>query len=269
MHARRVHAVMAAGLSDPHRLEDWRNRPEAIRLMADCLEPAEAEKFVDGLWKFGGLGEKIRHTNCRGDLPLTFRLLNFGGMEIEVFGNLARHAAALRAQGKKSARDKIANLIAFLRDWHDPRNRNHVLLWDLIRHEATLAEFDHCEGSQRSDCGSGLVSGSSIPRFAGSVRLHRMRFDPRRTALELRKELPNLSAIENSPVCLAYWLNPEGRIQLLDVDALVFDLLSLVGRSLTISSIAQQFSRCGATISIELTVRAFSALHQVGVIAVE
>lgn len=272
MDARRVHSVMAAGLSDPDRLSRWRRRPDVLQEMRVGLETAQAESFVNGLWKFAGMGEKIRYTNCRNDLPLTFRLLAHAGLEIQVFANLTGPAAALRLQGKKSSLDKIATLVAFLREWHDPSNRDHALLWDLIRHEAAIAELTYAAPLQQTflpEEKADAVSAGSSAHTRGLLRLHRMRFDPRRITAELRKQTPNMGLVEGSPVCLGYWLNPDRRILLLDVDDLVFDLLALVDGSRSIQEMTEYLANCGASVPTDVVLRAFAELQDAGVIAFE
>ena len=72
MNARRVHAVLAAGVQNPALIEAWRRDPELLRGLG--LDPAKVD--LDALWKFAGLTLKVRHNGIREDLPLTFRLLH-------------------------------------------------------------------------------------------------------------------------------------------------------------------------------------------------
>jgi hypothetical protein len=106
MDASRIHSVIAAGLSDPALLAHWRQTPELLRRVG--VDPAQLD--LDALWKFAGLAEKIRCNPCRGDVPLTFRMLNKTGLEIEVFAGSAGRATELRRAGRNGAREKMRAL---------------------------------------------------------------------------------------------------------------------------------------------------------------
>ena len=128
MTARQVHAVLAAGVDDPALLAGWEQDPE--RLRAHGIETID----LDAIRKFAGLTAKVRHNLLRDDLPLTFRLLNVAGLEIEVFAAYA----AVRRKFAATTAERIRDLVAFLDGWVDRERREHVLLWDLIRHEAAI-----------------------------------------------------------------------------------------------------------------------------------
>jgi hypothetical protein len=269
MEARRVHTIMASGLSNPSRLHSWTTHPDTLRAMHVGLETnSAASAFAIGLWKFAGLGEKIRHTNCRSDIPSTFRLLASTGLEIDVFSSLTQQAGVLRKQGRKGSLEKIANLIDFLRDWHDPENRNHVLLWDLIRHESAIAELTQAIPTSLVEPTLAQLSADSVPRLRGTLRLHRMRFDPRSIIAEMRKQAPDPGSIDPSPVCLGYWLNPQGQLLVIDLDDFTLDLLIYTNGVRSVQVIAMEFAKIGAQVPVNILISVLHRLQKYQIIGV-
>src|SRR5215510_13320775 len=137
MIASRVHAIMAAGLENPELIARWKREPELLRTYG--VDPAAFD--LDAIWKFAGLSAKVRHNGLRFDLPLTFRFLSLNGMEIEVFGAYATHKARAGTRYAPTIEGRIVELVDFLRGWLDFEKREHALLWDVIRHEAALAQL--------------------------------------------------------------------------------------------------------------------------------
>src|ERR1051325_1267801 len=139
MIAGQVHAVIAAGLKEPGLLARWKQEPETLR---ECgVDPDAID--LEALWKFAGLTTKVKHNGLRADLPLTFRLLNIAGLEIEIFGAYAAFHAG-KSFGP-TVQERIDELSYFLEQWLDFDKREHALLWDLIRHEAALARLRKLE----------------------------------------------------------------------------------------------------------------------------
>jgi hypothetical protein len=267
MDARQVHAVVAAGLADPVLLERWRHSPQLLeRTRIDA-----AQIDLDALWKFAGLSEKIRFNPCRTYLASTFRLMNLAGIEIEVFARFAKCAAELRRAGKKSPYEKMAALIEFLRDWHDPEDRRYVLLLDVIRHEYTLAELERAIGLVGSvgslpNRSCHMMDLDGVPAISGSLWLHQMRFDPRLAVAELRRQSPKLDSLKPSPVNLGYWLDHRSNIYVLDLDELVFGVLACVGGAATARDISARLQSGGAPVSPVTTLNVLRSLSECGVI---
>src|SRR5438034_203283 len=131
MNASRVHAVLAAGLQDPLLVVRWEEDPQ--HLLAYGIDPSTVDLIA--LRKFAGLTAKVRHNGLRHSLPLTFRLLNVAGLEIEVFSAYAM----FRATSGNGYADTIAgreqDLLNFMEGWLDPGRHSHLLLWDVVRYE--------------------------------------------------------------------------------------------------------------------------------------
>ena len=85
MNARRVHAVLAAGVEDPMLIAGWRTEP--ARLVRLGIEPESLD--LNALWKLAGLTIKVRHNGVRQQLPGTFRLMAAAGLEISLFADYA------------------------------------------------------------------------------------------------------------------------------------------------------------------------------------
>ena len=139
MNASQVHAVIAAVLKKPGLLARWKQEPDILR---ECgVDPDLID--IDALWKFAGLTTKVRHNGLRADIPLTFRLLNVAGLEIDVFGAYSTFHADRSFGPTVQARSD--DLLLFLEQWLDFDKREHALLWDLIRHELALARLRKLE----------------------------------------------------------------------------------------------------------------------------
>src|SRR5262249_41294423 len=112
VNARRVHAVIAAGVQNPALIDAWRRDPSLLRELG--LDPAEVD--LDGLWKFAGLALKVRHNGIREDLPLTFRLLHVAELAVEAFASYA----AERGEGRLGDTEgRARDFVDFLEGWLD------------------------------------------------------------------------------------------------------------------------------------------------------
>jgi len=229
MSASQVHAVIAAGLEDPTLLERWRREPDLLRKCG--VDPASFD--LDAIWKFAGLSTKVRHNGLRADLPLTFRLLNVAGLEIDVFASYAAHCAA---EGKVYAATSDArsqDLLLFLEQWLDFDKHEHALLWDLMRHELALSrlgtvsrrtDFPVCPGQ----AGMPVLRAASVPRLCGDIVLHEMRSDPRITGALLQQKNPNLNEVVLGEFYFCYWRGAAEELFILEFDELGFYLLAMV-----------------------------------------
>jgi hypothetical protein len=130
MKANKVHAVIAAGLQSPELINLWRGDPNLLR---NCgIEPESFDFYA--LQKYAGLTTKVRHNGLRLDLPLTFRLLNVAGLEIELFSAYATFRAASGIGYADTTAGRAQDLLAFMEQWLDFDRHEHVLLWDIMRH---------------------------------------------------------------------------------------------------------------------------------------
>jgi hypothetical protein len=271
MEARRVHALMAAGLADPELLARWRREPGLLRDAG--LDPGAID--LDGLWKFAGLSEKIRYNPCREHLPLAFRLLGKAGLEIEVFASYAGRAAELRKAGKASVEDKIQGLVEFVERWHDPSIDAHAQLWDLLRHEDTIARMRRrmAGGAATLPAGmpgatsnvSGTAAPDSVPVVAGVLELRQMSFDPRILTERLRRQSPELSDLTRGTLHLGYWWNGDA-LAIIDLDELGFCVLSAVDGAATVAELAAALAHAGVRLPLAALLGVFDELAGAGLV---
>lgn len=242
MSARQVHAVLAAGVEDPRLIARWRDEPQAL------LRHGVAPEAIDlaALWKFAGLTVKVRHNGLRADLPLTFRLMNVAGVEIELFASYASFRAA-RGEGYAATTDaRTRDLVDFLARWVDPGRRGHTLLWDLIRHEHALAQLTRMAGppaaadAAQQRPASRRPTGASVPRVRGHIILHEMRSDPRKVEDLLRQRSPPLAQVRLGSHRFCYW-RPESasEIRILELDEFGYCALSLADGARSANELAR------------------------------
>jgi hypothetical protein len=229
MNASRVHAVIAAGLANPQLLARWRKDPELLR---DCgVDPDKLD--LNALWKFAGLTAKIRHNGLRADLPLTFRLLNVAGLEIEIFASYASFCSSRGGGFADTTEDRMRELLSFLENRLDFQKLEHALLWDVIRHEVAITKLSTL--ARATSIATAVVKprpGScritSVPSVCGEVILHEMRSDPRIVAAILSEKTPILDQIRLDPYHFCYWRSEgSSEIHILELDALGFYLVKL------------------------------------------
>jgi hypothetical protein len=221
VNARRVHAVLAAGVQSPDLIERWQLDPRELQVHG--IDQGTLD--LSALRKFAGLSTKVRHNQLRPRFPLTFRLLHVAGMEIEVFASYASFRSSTGQRFASTTEQRAADLIAFLKDWLDPRRRSHSLLWDVIRHEDALASLAAIlpatgdEGADASPPVPGTPDPASVPVLNGEIVLHEMRCDPREVAPLLFERVPQLDrlALETRHWC--YWrASGPADIRILELD---------------------------------------------------
>jgi len=260
MIASRVHAIMAAGLENPELLARWKRQPELLRTYG--VDPATFD--LDALWKFAGLSAKVKHNGLRSELPLTFRFLSLNGLEIEVFSAYASHKAGSRFA--PTTEERITELIDFLNDWLDFNKPEHSMLWDLIRHEAALAQLQKLTPSARKTRSRKVPVAASVPHIAGNIILHELTCDPRVVGTLVRENSFNLDKVQQVPVHLCYW-NPgdPDEICILELDELGYCLLSLVDGKTSVAAFNRLFG--GKSRIPKNLINAFTELASVGVIS--
>jgi hypothetical protein len=213
MNARLVHAVLAAGVDNPELIARWRADPGL--LVALGVDPQAVD--LDGLWKFAGLTLKVRHNPVREALPATFRLMSVAGIEIDVFAAYAADRRRLANTTEERTRD----LLEFLDRWLDRDRPEHALLWDLARHERTLATLP---------VRVPIAARSRVPRLVGAMTLHELGCDPREVAGALweRAPLAELVALRRETY-LCYWRPADADdARIVELDAFGFYALALV-----------------------------------------
>jgi hypothetical protein len=231
MIASRVHAVIAAGLENPHLLTLWRREPDQLRHHG--IEPEDLD--LSALWKFAGLTAKVRHNGLRTDLPLTFRLLNVAGLEIEVFASYASFMAAAGRRYASTAEGRAQDLLSFLEQWLDFDKREHVLLWDLIRYELALTQLSRMATSKhtfpstesRSSSTRPKPNARSVAHLCGEVVLYEMSCDPVALGAKLQEKSPRLADVPLGTFHVCYWRrDATSEIHIMQLDELGFYLLS-------------------------------------------
>lgn len=242
MNARRVHAVLAAGVEDPTLITAWRVEP--ARLTRLGVNPAAFD--LDALWKFAGLTIKVRHNGVRQQLPCTFRLMAVAGIEIGLF---ADYAASRKASGQRYATttpERTSDLVVFITNWIDPSVPIHAMLGDVARHEHTLAMLNAPSGPAIRDAvtqdrarGAGLQP-SAVPRLCGRLVLHEMRYNPLLLADALRHAVPLLAGVSLQDGYYCYWRGDrQSEIAVLELDEFGYYLLSLVDGCRSIADLSQ------------------------------
>jgi hypothetical protein len=265
MFASQVHAVIAAGLENPALLARWRQEPNLLRKCG--VDPEGVD--LDALWKFAGLTTKVRHNGLRGDLPLTFRLLNVAGLEIEVFASYASFQANEGRGYAPTAEARSRELSMFLEHWLDFDKREHALLWDLIRHEVTLARLRKtCHNSDEATVDQAPVPrrprSNSIPHLCGEVVLHELQSDPRVAEVILRQKRPRLDQVPLATFYSCYWLRNAEELFTLELDELGFYLLSLIDGEKSLADLACMIT--GSRRPSRELLNAFAELATTGVV---
>jgi hypothetical protein len=225
--ARQVHSVLAAGLQNPQLIAAWQADPQ--RLRQHGIEPGSVD--LAALWMFAGLTVKVRHNGLREDWPLSFRLMNLVGLEIEVFTAYARSRAFKGPSYASTTQGKARDLIAFLGQWLDRTKAEHSMLWDLIRHEEALARLagpGAPTAPERQPRLQRTPTAASIPWVCGELILHEMRCDPRAIAAALRQSRPPLDQVSLSEHRFCYWRLGADDIRIVELDAFSYYALSLV-----------------------------------------
>lgn len=259
MTARRVHAVLAAGVRSPHLIDRWRADPEALQ--AYGIEPASID--LPALWKFSGFTTKVRHNGVRNLLPMSFRLMSAAGLEIDFFASYASFNAAHGHTYSGPLDERCRKLVDFMQHWLDSSVHDHVLLWDLARHElalATLAEIPAPEPAGPASAG--------VPRVAGRLVLHEMQSDPDATVAALASKKPVLEHLGLSTRYCGYW-RPErsADVHVVELDAFGYYALSNADGVRSTAELSELLG-CGPQPTPDF-LRALGQLADVGIIRIE
>jgi hypothetical protein len=221
MTARRVHAVLAAGVQSPHLIDRW--QADAGMLQAHGIEPASID--LAALWKFSGFTTKVRHNGVRNLLPMSFRLMGAAGFEIDFFAAYASFNAVNGRTYSGPLDERCRKLVDFMQQWLDMSVKDHVLLWDVIRHELALVTLAEDEVSAPPDASAT----AGVARIAGRLILHEMQSDPNATVSVLAAKNPALEHLGLSARYCGYW-RPEhsADVHVVELDAFGYSALANV-----------------------------------------
>lgn len=271
MTARRVHAVLAAGVQNPDLIARWQRDPQF--LLSQGIEPDTID--LSALWKFAGLTVKVRHNVIRQELPMTFRFMNIAGFEIEVFASYATFCASKGLRYATTPDGRMRALIAFLEQWLDLRDKNHSLLWDLIRHEQALARLTKSVFStptavkaEHPAPSRSALSGSSVPLIRGEIILHVMQCDPRVVESTLFQRAPQFSQIPLGTRHYCYWRSHTAtEIQILELDEFGYYVLSFVDGARSAAKLSRKLG--GSRRPTRGFLRSLSQLAAIGILDFE
>lgn len=239
MNARRIHAVLAAGVQNPDRIARWQKDPQSLLRLG---VPSGALD-LDALRKFSGLTVKVRHNGVRQRLPLTFRLMSFTGLDIEIFAAYGAFMAERQQAFASDPERRTQDLMDFLAQWLRPDRVEHALLWDMARHERALAILGRPEMPPHlgADADAHAHPPSHRPSIRGAVQLHEMQSDPIAIAPLLFEPNPRISEVKLAARFFAYWKpGVDQELQILELDAFGFYLLSFARDARSLSDLSQK-----------------------------
>lgn len=228
-----VQSVMAAGLADPHRLQEWVDEPELLERHG--IDPAVMD--LSSLADFAGLSEKVRHNQCREHLELTFRFMRLAGIEVQLFRCYAPRSRQRRRQGLTSVPDRLQGLAEFVEEWAGQDEGDRRVLCDVLWHEYLIAVLRDTDATP--DPGDHAVA-CGIPVHDGRIVFRRTTCNPLQVAEVLRARDPDLAAIERGAWTFVYHGTPEGTVRILDVESGVPDLLLAVDGRSSVEEIARR-----------------------------
>jgi hypothetical protein len=235
MNLARLHAVLAAAVERPSLIEQWISRP----MMLDKLGVDPAGLNLQKLRQFAGLAVKVRHNALREFMPISFRLMSVGAIEVEIFADYAMFRSKKELSYAATTSMRASDFIDFLEDWINQDERSHVLLWDAIRFEYALARLGPWfeRGLESND-----NSVKDFPRIHGAAILYNFQSDPYVLANVLYEAEPDLSRIPTEEKYLCFWRGSEsGGVSILGLDAFGFHLLSFLDGQHSIATIARCF----------------------------
>jgi hypothetical protein len=238
MNARRVHAVLAHGVRNPDHIERWRQDPAP--LVAQGIEPGSLD--LPALLRFAGLTAKVRHNNVRNLLPMTFRFMAAAGFEIDLFSNYASLCSARGDSLPPSNEERAAALIRFIEHWLQPEIPEHLLLWDLIRHESALFALSKHSAESPAAPPIGQTpapSPSSIAERNGLLILHELRSDPRELIAMLNRRNHDWSSLPIATRYFGYWRPDSAEAQILELDEFSFYALSYADDARTAAALSR------------------------------
>ncbi|MBX3740452.1 MAG: hypothetical protein KF712_05640 [Akkermansiaceae bacterium] len=243
MTARLVHAVLAAGVHNPKLISHWREDPTLLAKQG--IDPESMD--LDALWKFSGLTIKVRHNGTRPDLPSTYRLMSFLGVEIELFASYATWCAENHRSFANTALERERDLIGYMEGWLDFESVEHCLLWDLIRHEYALASLRKFDPEVQHFSGSGSTfSVSAVPSVFGNIILCQFRYNPQEIVEVVKSARPSFIALKAAVRQFCYWRPDKAKsIKIVELDEFGYYLLSFVDGECSLADLGKKLG-CGS-----------------------
>lgn len=235
MKARTVQAVFAAGVRSPHLIDEWEESPESLRRYG--LDPETVDSSA--LRKFAGLTAKVRHNGARNLLPMSFRFLAATGLELEFFAAYASDCSRNGRQFERTSAERCGKLLGYLEQWLDASQRDHILLWDLIRHEYAVSCLSGPSSVFYSDVPEAKQADPScVPRICGEMILHEMQSDPRLLAEAMSHRNPRWNDIAVSRHCFGYWRpSASDSVRMLELDDFSFYALHFIDGNRTVTEL--------------------------------
>jgi hypothetical protein len=236
-----AHSVVASALADPELLRAW--------WTGAAVAPPGLD--VEALWKFAGLGVKVKHNVLRTDLPLVWQAISVFGVDVELFAEYAPLAHAHKAEGKTGRADKLTSLVEFLSDWlcrHAERlGPSYRVVADVLRHEAMLCELRRQPADDAPDLSPWPSDPSldDVPAFCGAVRLLRLAYTPGDIRAVLARGKAAVEELARVPadLCRVYWKNPAARVRVLHVHESAFEVIRRVDGRRSLGAIAGNSGR--------------------------
>jgi hypothetical protein len=245
--AREVHSVLAAAMADPHLLESWRREPSSL----DASGGGAVSLDLAKIRHFSGLVTKVRYSDLRSNLPVTFRILDSAGLSIELFAAYARTAASLRNSGRNSKSAKLDSLVRFLDGRLDRTNRVHELVWDLIRHESAIFHLQEHARSVVSHPDPGAVSTHSVATRPAGTIFHELKCNPVEAAKIIRAG-GDPASVAREPCVVGYRRSEDGtRIEVTELDELAAFLIDNADGTRTVDELAELLQQCGIALEPE------------------
>jgi hypothetical protein len=269
--ARQVHTALAAAMADPELLDRWRHDREAHT--ATGIDGADLE----AVWRFAGLATKVRQGDVRISLPVTFRLLDWLGLSIDVFSEYAVHVSALRKAGKRSKAERVHALVDFLDGWLDRTQPAHARVWDMLRHECAIFDLQSGAASAAGRAGPGDERVRDGPVCAKAVLLHpllavhhEMSCDPLELARLVCASRRDFAEPRETPMYFAYRWDSDGhQVRVLRLDDTTYALLTLVDGDRTVAELAGELRDLGVPVDIDELTDAFQSLVDAGLLALD
>ena len=247
--ARHVHAVLAAAVDDPALLD--RLRRQADRRVG---RGPTADYDLERLRLFAGLTVKVRQNDVRLRLPRTFKLLDRLKLSMPLFAAYGGHAAALRRKGKPTPTQKVESMSRFIESWLDPKDSEHALVRDMLRHERALLAASGVTAAapgrtpRRAPAAVPRVTSGSVPRRARDLILHETTCDL--TALErmLHARDATLSALPRGRFHYVYCRDANG-VGARELDDLGHVMILLANGRRSVARIADLLRQAGVTMT--------------------
>lgn len=229
-----THSVLAAALADADRLAAWRADPG--RLGEYGIEPSAMD--LDGLADFAGLAERVRHTQCRRPLQMTFRLLWVAKLEVELFRDYTPVSLRRRRAGLNTTADRIAGLAEFVAEWAEG-DPTRGLVRETLDHEHILARLRNAEVPvPPPGASASRPDEPAVPLPNGRLIVRTSSCNPWQVADVLKASKPDLGSIERGSWTLIYRRGFDGSLTVSEVDRGLGALVGMVTGDADVAELA-------------------------------